>query len=370
MEKTKRDRHPKDMARDLNHNWKFLTMAKMHHPKADVDRLYIPRKAGGKGLVHVEITYKTTIIGLNTYLSQQQRWLPPQNCKGSWLRQENKFHTASSCKIRAKTHLARSWSGKEWASHELYPKGQAESQTPSFRTQEQIRRKSFVWSVPKKNKREGCRPRQNPQLAEYTWHQIRNRRFHYCCPRSMHQEQLLPKQDPVKDGTDPMCRICAQFQEKVDHLVSGCPELAKTEHIQSHNKAAAYLHWTVCKHYNIKVQDKHFEHEPATVTENQAVTILWDMPIQTDKEIKANRPDIVVKHKKERTCLFIDMSIPTERNTSLKQWKNSQSTKLLRLKSRKRGEWKQQLSQWSLELSGLSRREQKTTSARSQAISE
>jgi len=42
------------------------------------------------------------------------------------------------------------------------------------------------------------------------------------------------------------------------------------------------------------------------------------MPIQTDKEIKANRPDIVVKDKKERTCRLIDMSIPTERNTSLK----------------------------------------------------
>ena len=66
------------------------------------------------------------------------------------------------------------------------------------------------------------------------------------------------------------------------------------------------------------MQDKYYEHEPATLTENQAATILWDMPIQTDKEIKANRPDIVVKDKLERTCLLIDMSIPTERNTSLK----------------------------------------------------
>ena len=52
-----------------------------------------------------------------------------------------------------------------------------------------------------------------------------------------------------------------------------------TEYTQRHNKAAAYLHWTICKHYNIKVQDKHYEHEPATVTENQTATILWDMPI-------------------------------------------------------------------------------------------
>ena len=50
------------------------------------------------------------------------------------------------------------------------------------------------------------------------------------------------------------------------------------------------------------------------------------------------RPNIVVKDKKERTCLLIDMSVSTERNTSLKTMENSQSTKILRLKSRKRGE--------------------------------
>ena len=43
------------------------------------------------------------------------------------------------------------------------------------------------------------------------------------------------------------------------------------------------------------------------------VTILWDMSVQTDKEIKANRPDMVVKCKEKRTCLLIDMSIPNEK---------------------------------------------------------
>ena len=46
------------------------------------------------------------------------------------------------------------------------------------------------------------------------------------------------------------------------------------------------------------------------------------MPIQSDNEIKANRPEIVVKDKKERTCLPIEMSILTERNTSLKTMEN------------------------------------------------
>ena len=42
------------------------------------------------------------------------------------------------------------------------------------------------------------------------------------------------------------------------------------------------------------------------------------MPIKTDREIKANRPDIVIKNKQEKSCLLIDMSIPTEKNTSNK----------------------------------------------------
>ena len=47
---------------------KLLTLSKMHHTKADVDRLYLPRNAGGRGLIRLEASYKTTSIGLDTYL--------------------------------------------------------------------------------------------------------------------------------------------------------------------------------------------------------------------------------------------------------------------------------------------------------------
>ena len=42
------------------------------------------------------------------------------------------------------------------------------------------------------------------------------------------------------------------------------------------------------------------------------------MPIHTDREIKANKPDIIIKDRKERKCMLIDMAIPSERNTSVK----------------------------------------------------
>ena len=76
------------------------------------------------------------------------------------------------------------------------------------------------------------------------------------------------------------------------------------------------MHWKILKHYNIKANDKWYEHQPETVTENEKVTILWDMQVHTDKTIKANKPDIIIKDKQEKTCMLIDMAIPSDRNPS------------------------------------------------------
>ena len=48
---------------------KMLTMYKMHHPKADIDRLYVKRKEGGRGLMQVEAAYKAEIINIAEYLN-------------------------------------------------------------------------------------------------------------------------------------------------------------------------------------------------------------------------------------------------------------------------------------------------------------
>ena len=44
----------------------------MHHPKADVSRMYIPKKEGGRGMIYLEMTYKTTTIGLDSYLESSE----------------------------------------------------------------------------------------------------------------------------------------------------------------------------------------------------------------------------------------------------------------------------------------------------------
>jgi len=41
---------------------KMLTVCKMHHPKADTDRLNVKREEGGRGLAQIEAAYKAEII--------------------------------------------------------------------------------------------------------------------------------------------------------------------------------------------------------------------------------------------------------------------------------------------------------------------
>ena len=37
--------------------------------------------------------------------------------------------------------------------------------------------------------------------------------------------------------------------------------------------------------------------------------------MHTDREVTANRPDIIIKNKKEKKCIQINVAVPTDRET-------------------------------------------------------
>ena len=41
--------------------------------------------------------------------------------------------------------------------------------------------------------------------------------------------------------------------------------------------------------------------------------------VHTDRDVTANRPDIIIKNKKEKTCTLIDVAIPADRNVVQKE---------------------------------------------------
>ena len=64
------------------------------------------------------------------------------------------------------------------------------------------------------------------------------------------------------------------------------------------------------------------------IYEEGDVTLLWNQAVHIERKFTANRPDIIIKNKKEKTCTLIDVAIPADRNIVQKE-----SEKKLKYKS-------------------------------------
>jgi len=60
-------------------------------------------------------------------------------------------------------------------------------------------------------------------------------------------------------------------------------------------------------------------HAQASVCEEGDVTVLWNQAVHTDREVTANRPDIIIKNNKKKRCTLIDVAIPADRNVVQKE---------------------------------------------------
>jgi hypothetical protein len=54
------------------------------------------------------------------------------------------------------------------------------------------------------------------------------------------------------------CRLCKQFDETVEHIISACPVLAKEQHIQRHDTVCAELHFNICKEIEAQLDSEHW----------------------------------------------------------------------------------------------------------------
>jgi len=56
----------------------------------------------------------------------------------------------------------------------------------------------------------------------------------------------------------------------------------------SPRKVAGYIHWTICKRMGLQVTDEYDEHTPERVINFKGTTIMWDVPVTTDRTLLAN----------------------------------------------------------------------------------
>jgi len=55
------------------------------------------------------------------------------------------------------------------------------------------------------------------------------------------------------------------------------------------------------------------------VYEQEVVTVLWNQAVHMEREVTASRQDVIINSKKEKTCVLVDVAVPTDRNVVQKE---------------------------------------------------
>ena len=255
---------------------KLFTIYGALHPKSDVDRLYIPRKEGGRGLISIKDCVELAIRGLEVYVHGCEERLTKAAS-------ENKIVGLEVASVLKRSKIEKRL--KDWEEKLLH--GHYLRQTKEVRSDQ-----CWAWL-------------QNGDLKRETESLI-------VAAQNQSIRTNLVKARIDKSQGDSLCRMCRKVDESIDHIVSGCSKLAQKEYKRRHDNLGKIVHWKLAIKFNFEAGDKWYEHEPESVLENEDYKILWDFSIQTDHVIEARRPDLVVVDKKERSCKIIDFAVPRD----------------------------------------------------------
>ena len=268
------------------------------HPRDNLDRLYMQRKNGGRGLIGIQDCVAAERRTLDYYLVHSEEELLQYVSNSLGLdgeRIESKEAHKSRLEAERKQH---------WKSMPLH--GQFENETTDLKTED-----SWIWLS------KGDLKRETESLLIAA------------------QDQALAtnsvKHSIYNTAESNKCRLCGTKVESVTHIISACSMLAQKNYKRRHDMLCKNLHWNICKVFELDKADKWYQHVPSPVMENDKVKLLYDFTLQTDREIHHRKPDLVLLKKESRDCFIVDVAIPGDHRIDIKEVEKIDNYSELRL---------------------------------------
>ena len=276
---------------------KILTYTSSLHKRSDVNRLYVPRKFGGRGLTSVEDTYITRTIALGTHLEEKAHnnvflQKVKDHEQENIIRLSNEFKeelgittagtvAKETIKNQVKRKHLEQWEGKPLHNY-LFKK---------IKEQQEIdQRATSEWM--------------NTGLSS-----------HLEGYAAALQEQEIATRATIKrrtkDQTVPTkCRLCKNQNEDIFHVIGSCPELSANLYTNARHDPVAKII------YNETIKEEHpqrIDHPPPVIN-TPSKEIWWNKIITTTNKIKHIQPDIVIWDKKQATCTIVEVGVPLDIN--------------------------------------------------------
>ena len=214
---------------------KLMTMHKALCPRDDVDRLYVSKKEGRRGLTSTEDSIYISIQRLEDYIEKPG----------------GKLITAT----RNKTDNSKT-------------------------------NRTVITRKPKLSEKQldGCFKRLKSDIShEKMWTWLRK--------------------GILKTQQNSRCRLCGERDKTINHRISECSKLAKKVYKNRYDWLGKVIHWEFCKNLKFDLTSERYMHNPAPGIVNEAHKLFRDFEIQTDHQISARWPDLVIIKKKKKENL-------------------------------------------------------------------
>ena len=282
---------------------KVMNIHNALHRRSDVDRLYIARRKGGRGLKNIEDEYLAKVVAFTRHLSEtRNRYL--QHAR---MNERDKL-LALSRDIMQQLEIDPTGTPKQVAK-------QVKSQMEKLHIK-QWREKSIHGNYIRDIEANNIN-----QVLTWNWMQPNTMTASVESFVFMLQDQELNTRDiqkfrckdrATKQGIDARCRLCHKYNETVSHILAGCPSISPNLYLNDrHNPVAKVVYDELLQQYGID------SGEPKTV-KNDKAEIWWDEKITMPVAVPHNKPDIVVWDLAKKTCAVIDISVPLDINVNRK----------------------------------------------------
>ncbi|XP_044760303.1 uncharacterized protein LOC123317758 [Coccinella septempunctata] len=264
----------------------LLTQHGMLHPNSAVERLYLPRKEGGRGMTNLGGAALKETEKINDYFQKSNlpihQWVAScgrvsvsQTSNGEAPGNENQYEI-----------LRQSWKAKPLHGRFYVSLHQSEVDLLSTRT---YLTQGYLF------------PQTEGTLFAIQDQVVLTRTY----------AKHIMKQAVVNTK----CRLCNGAEESVQHLSSGCSAIVGTKYLARHNNMGKVVHQMLCLQKQLLHQfTPHHLYNPQTLMENEHTKIYWDLTVITDRGVEHNRPDVVVWDKVAKTALIIDFAVPQDYN--------------------------------------------------------
>ena len=236
---------------------KLMTMHKALHPRDDVGRLYVPTKEGGRELASIEDNVDASIQQLEDYIENNEGGL---------------ITAVRNDTVNTKTNKMAITRKQKWKEKQL----------------------------------RGCFKRLISKIShEKTWAWLKKGNL-----KRETESLFIAAQDNAirtnhikvwidKTQQNSKCRLCGDWDETINHIISECSKLAQKEYKTRRDWVGKVIHWEMYKKFKFDHTNKWYMHNTESVVENDTYKLLWDFDIQTDHLISARRPNLIIMNKKK-----------------------------------------------------------------------